>query len=181
MANIQIKTIAEKFAFDNAADSLNINGIIVKLILKATELAYYLFLIGILISGAMYLFAAGDEDKIAKAKKNFVWVITGFMIAVFAFAITNFVAGQLTSLENLTTGNPFSALTAKIFSIVTMVAGAGFLLMLLLGAFRYMVSGGIEENTHKAKMQMVQSGIGLVLVISSYAIGMLIINLITRI
>ena len=183
----KITEIANEFVGNLATNSNSdpaqaIKEIIMKLILIATELAYYLFLIGILISGAMYLFAGGDEDNIAKAKKNFVWVITGFAIAVFAFSITSFITSQLTGLDGLTaTSNAFSAITAKIFSIVTMVAGAGFLLMLLFGGFRYMVSGGIEENTHKAKMQMVQSGIGLVLVIFSYSIGMLIINLITRI
>ncbi len=68
----KITEIANDFVGNLATNSNSdpaqaIKEIIMKLILIATELAYYLFLIGILISGAMYLFAGGDEDNIAKA------------------------------------------------------------------------------------------------------------------
>jgi ABC-type multidrug transport system fused ATPase/permease subunit len=143
------------------------------------DLAYYLFLITILITGIMYLFSSGEEEKLANIKKNFIYAITGFVMVAFAYSATALVASKTQALHITGDFNTaFVDITAGIFQLISMIAGAGFMVILLIGGFRYMTSAGMEETAAKAKQQMLQASIGLILTFSAFAIGTLIIKLI---
>jgi len=66
--------------------------------------------------------------------------------------------------QNLTT------LINSIFSFLTIVAGLAFILYFVLGALRWITGGGEEAAVEKAKSQMVNAAIGLIVVMASYAI-----------
>lgn len=44
-------------------------------------------IIGFVISGIMYLTAAGDEDRMEKAKNTMMWSIMGVIVALIGFVI----------------------------------------------------------------------------------------------
>jgi len=57
-----------------------------------------IFIIGILIilyAAFMYMTAAGDEEKIGKAKRTFIYGLVGIGIAILAFGIWQLVASFL--------------------------------------------------------------------------------------
>jgi uncharacterized membrane protein len=59
-----------------------------------------IFIIGILIilyAAFLYMTAAGDEEKIAKAKRTFIYGLVGVGIAILAFGIWELVASFLTA------------------------------------------------------------------------------------
>jgi len=57
-----------------------------------------IFIIGVLIilyAAFMYMTAAGDEEKIGKAKRTFIYGLVGIGIAILAFGIWQLVASFL--------------------------------------------------------------------------------------
>jgi len=57
-----------------------------------------IFIIGILIilyAAFLYMTAAGDEEKIGKAKRTFIYGLVGIGIAILAFGIWQLVASFL--------------------------------------------------------------------------------------
>ena len=58
-----------------------------------------LFIIGIIAvimviySGILYITAAGDAGKLAKAKNSLIWSIVGLAVVILSYAIVRFVIG----------------------------------------------------------------------------------------
>ncbi len=58
-----------------------------------------LFIIGIvavimvIYSGILYITAAGDAGKLAKAKNSLIWSIAGLAVVILSYAIVRFVIG----------------------------------------------------------------------------------------
>ena len=50
-------------------------------------------IISLIIAGYQYLTANGDSQKAAKAIHNVLYSVIGLVVAIMAFAITQFVAG----------------------------------------------------------------------------------------
>lgn len=46
---------------------------------------------GIIYSGYLMITSNGDPSQMAKAKTNMLWAIAGFLVAIFAYVIVNFV------------------------------------------------------------------------------------------
>lgn len=69
-----------------------------------------------------------------------------------------------------------ASLTAFIFNTVIGISGAIFMIMLLVGGITYLTGAGNEEQTGKSKKIMVDAVIGLVLTLSAYGIGKMVID-----
>ena len=57
------------------------------------------------------------------------------------------------------------------FNFVVSIAGVIFIIMMLVGGIQYLTAAGNEESLGKAKGTMIQSIVGLIVVLSSWAIG----------
>ena len=57
------------------------------------------------------------------------------------------------------------------FNFVVAIAGVIFIIMMLVGGIQYLTAAGNEESLGKAKGTMIQSIIGLIVVLSTWAIG----------
>lgn len=57
------------------------------------------------------------------------------------------------------------------FNFVVAIAGVIFIIMMLVGGIQYLTAAGNEESLGKAKATMIQSIVGLIVVLSSWAIG----------
>jgi len=71
---------------------------------------------------------------------------------------------------NLPITNDFGSLLTYIINWFLSLVGLIAVLMLIFGGFRYLVSGGNDESTTKAKNTIMYAIIGIVVVILSYAI-----------
>lgn len=183
----EIKDVQDKLALTVKGLNFSLPGLLVSFLQTFINLAYYLFLVAILITGFMYLISGADEDKVKAAKKNFIFCVSGFAMVALAYSILAFVVSQTEGIVDapdapdapaVNIETRFNDITATVFGFVTALAGAAFLLMLLSGGFKYMTSAGIEETADNAKKQMVNAAIGLALVAFSYTIGITIIKLI---
>jgi len=52
-------------------------------------------LLVITLSGLRYILAAGDPQKISKAKNGIIYALVGLVIAIIAEALVAFIAGSL--------------------------------------------------------------------------------------
>lgn len=69
-----------------------------------------------------------------------------------------------------------ASLTALVFNTVISISGAIFMIMMLVGAITYLTGAGNDEQTGKAKKIMIDAVIGLVLTLSAYGIGKMVID-----
>ena len=68
------------------------------------------------------------------------------------------------------------SLFGRLISLAASFAGILFLIMLLIGGFRYLFSGGDAKKTEGATGTLTAAILGLVLVVSAYLILLLISN-----
>lgn len=63
-----------------------------------------------------------------------------------------------------------------IFKIVIAAAGAIFVVLLLVGGIQYLTAAGNEETTAKARRLLVDSIVGLFIVLAAWAIGNFVLS-----
>lgn len=72
----------------------------------------------------------------------------------------------------------FPGLVSRVIALILQVGGAVSLIMVLVGAFLYVTSGGNPDATKKAKDTIMYALIGLVISASAYAIVDFVLDLI---
>ncbi|MDO4902588.1 MAG: hypothetical protein Q4A21_03510 [bacterium] len=77
------------------SSSTNVNGIIKTVVGVMMFILGALSVIMIIYSGIQYVISAGDSGKITKAKNTLIYSIVGLVVAIFAYAIVNFVLTEL--------------------------------------------------------------------------------------
>lgn len=71
------------------------------------------------------------------------------------------------SVANMTLGQ----LVSYAVEVAIIVAGIGFVILLLLGGFQYLTSAGNPDGAQRANRTMLNAVIGLVIVVASYAVA----------
>jgi len=116
---------------------------------------------------------------IPKIAAVFTWLIGfGFVVAQPVFAQTKPWSGVCVSTMDpeVATIQGIQCLIANIFSVaITFIGLAGFV-MIIIGAFNYLLSGGNSKDTEKAKNTLTFAIIGLVVSLSAF----IILNLIAQ-
>lgn len=80
---------------------------------------------------------------------------------------------------NTTQDSTASGFILKIINIALAIAGLIAVLFLIIGGFRYITSAGNEETAEKAKKIILNSIIGIVVIILSFVIVRVISNALT--
>jgi len=112
----------------------------------------------------------------------FLFLLIFFGLGIAANVSAGAVTIEETGLETTAgqAGLPQPELTALIGNIIRAafsVVGVVFFILLLYGGFLWMTAGGNEEKVKKAKSLMVNSVIGLLIIIAAYAISEFVIRL----
>ena len=68
----------------------------------------------------------------------------------------------------------FEAIFYNVVTVVLSVAGIAFFVMLIVGGFKYMSTGGDQQKTQAARQTLTYAVIGLVVIISAFLILKLI-------
>jgi len=86
---------------------------------------------------------------------------------------------------NISTGQPFfctaSELILKVINYALIMAGTIAVLFLIVGGFWYLTSAGNEEQAEKGKKTLINSIIGLVVIVLSFAIVRIIASTLTSV
>lgn len=112
-------------------------------------------------------------------------------VFVAALAVASPVAAQTYQWSGVCTGEAstgderyrdvatlqgFQCLIANVFVVIITIIGLAAFVMLIVGSFRYLVSGGNPKGTEKAKNTITFAIVGIVVALSAY----IILNLIAR-
>ncbi|MBI2589419.1 hypothetical protein HYW32_00070 [Candidatus Berkelbacteria bacterium] len=71
----------------------------------------------------------------------------------------------------------FEGTIESIFDIAIIVAGVVFVILFLVGGIMYLASSGNEEQVKKARALMLDAVVGLVLVVTAWAVGTYVLRL----
>lgn len=86
MSGLDKTKIAETGSIPNAA------GLVLEQALIYLGIIFFLLIV---YSGFLWMTASGNDSKVEKAKGNLIAAVTGLVIIVSAYAITNFIFGQV--------------------------------------------------------------------------------------
>lgn len=119
---------------------------------------------------------------VKKVNDYFHLVVSLFFIGVFLVAPVFFAEAQTEELNRTASQAGFGTQTdvptivGQIIRIVLGFMGLVLVILILVGGFRWMTSGGNEETIKNAKGLMSNAVIGLVIVILAYAIAWFVIT-----
>lgn len=139
-------------------------------------LAIWAFFIATLIGGVTYLFSMGGEEGTGRAKKTFINSVIGLLLVFGSYNILNFIiqeVGPSLQQNSLSIG----ALVGRTYEILTVLSGAGFILLLLYGGVQYLLSAGNDEGAARAKKTITTAIIGIVMVAFAYTIARMILTI----
>lgn len=157
----------------------DIRAVLVNLINYLLAFAAGIGALFVLVSGYQYILAAGNPEKLEKAKGGLTWSIVGFILAVSAFAIVYLIQrvfGSKTTVRSDIGSRPVEAagIITNLIDLSLKFAAAAAVLFLILGGYRYITSGSNSEHQEKAKMTVLYSVIGLVVSMLAYTIFRLV-------
>lgn len=129
-------------------------------------------------NGLRLVLMGGNEEEVAKDKKNILWGMLGLVVILMANPIINKVffkidTSKFPGLEPVRPGIDPKRLILEIAgmtNIVAALAGPFALLSLVAGGLMYILAGGEEEKIGKAKKIIIWSLVGIVVIYGSFAI-----------
>ena len=96
------------------------------------------------------------------------------LLPVAAFAQIS--ATTIPGLQN-TSFTSFEGIIKAAFNITILLSGIVFVFLMLLGGVQYLTSLGEEDGTTKARKIILNGAIGLVIVLSAFAVGTYVLSL----
>ena len=136
----------------------------------------------IIVSGMHTIFAAGEEEKITKQRKSIIWIVVGLMIILVDQVIIKNIfmsplderilsssnsADEVIKIENV--NNIIDAIGTVVQFALGFV-GVIALAVLIYGAGLMIANYGNDELIEKAKKMIKTALVGIVIIISAFAI-----------
>ena len=123
-------------------------------------------------------------------KRKFIIILASLFVFVFSLAAITQAQGLKDAFDNAGTvadaggykigeTDAVENMIAKIINTVLSMLGVIFLILMLYGGYLWMTAAGKEERVTKAKNLITAAIIGVILVVSAYAISYFVIEKIT--
>ena len=123
-------------------------------------------------------------------KRKFIIILASLFVFVFSLAAITQAQGLKDAFDNAGTvadaggykigeTDAVENMIAKIINTVLSMLGVIFLILMLYGGYLWMTAAGKEERVTKAKNLITAAIIGVILVVSAYAISYFVIDKIT--
>lgn len=158
----------------------------------ATFLSFFWFVWG----AFQYILAGGDKEKLGRARSRITWAIVGLCIVLLSFFITQFVGqilqpkpGQIplpgfslipTAYAQVNIGDEFGLATPKTTNLgeavgllvipTFSIATAAVIIYFLIGAFKWVSSGGDKEAVSSAQRMITHAVIGFIILMFTFLI-----------
>jgi hypothetical protein len=136
------------------------------------NIATPLAILMIIIAGFRFATAQGNEEKIKKARQNFMWTVIGLAIVMAANLIITYIrellTGQGNTLVNFvnTIKGTLNAVIGVLFALVTVY--------FIWGVIQYVQAGGDEQKLVQGKRHMVWGIIGMSIMAAAWGIATMI-------
>jgi hypothetical protein len=153
-----------------------------------------LALVMIIFGGARMVFSQGDQQAVTQGKASITYAIYGLLLTMFAYVIVSgvqyFIGFNENSIQpgqspgggflaSLNQPNLMSFVLNAMRNFLGLI-GTAAMLYIIISGFRYVTSGGNEEQAKKARAALTWAILGLVSVIVSYLIVTVVINAVFR-
>lgn len=134
--------------------------------------------LGIVTSGVRLVTQGEKEEEIGKVKKNLGWSIAGLLFILMATPLVNEVfykvdVSRYPGLEPVRPGIDVQRGLREIVGATNLIlkfVGPAAILALLAGGVMYIIAGGDEEKTTKAKKIIMWALIGIVVIYGAFGI-----------
>lgn len=179
-------------------DFSSIQAVVASLINIAFMAAGLVAIIFLIIGGFRYITSSGNQEAIEGAKATIFNAIIGLIIIFLSFLIVNYILGELgvaqVGVEKAKSAPQFAAdegivpegddktipnpipdkdlqgIINSVFSIAYGLAGVVAIIYLIYGGYMYITSSGNPDASEAAKATIINSIIGLIIILTSYLI-----------
>lgn len=145
-----------------------------RLILAVSGVMSFLAVLFFVYAGFKYITSRGDEQEAAQAKQQMLYGAIGLAIsggaAAAAYAIGNAVVLTVTGTPEPASGLIINLIDPFI-NLLVYVVGTVAVIYFIYGGYKYITSGGQEDEAAQAKRQMLYGVIGIVVVVAARAIA----------
>jgi len=131
----------------------------------------------IILAGFRFATAQGNEEKLKKARQNFIWTIVGVGVVLAAKILVTYIQELMGG-----TGNTLNDFITKIRGTLNLVIGVLFALVtvyFIWGVIQYVEAGGDEQKLTQGKRHMVWGIIGMAIMGAAWGIVSIIKQYIT--
>ncbi len=135
----------------------------------------YIAVFFILYGGFQFVANNGSADTVSKATKTILNAVIGLAISLSAVAILNFTFGAV-GVEGGRPALSGNELIQSILNTAYFIGGIIAVIVIIIAGLTYATSGGDSSKITRAKNQILFSVIGIVLILSAFAISNFIIE-----
>ncbi len=158
-------------------DSEALQNFIWKIVLNGVQmalvLAAYIAIFFVLYGGFLFMTGGNNPTQVEKARKSIFNAIIGLVIAMGAIAITNFIFqiyGTKQAGSNGVVELTGEELMHNALNLVYFIAGTVAVIVIVIAGINYVTSAGDASKVTRAKNMLTYSIVGLVIVLSAFAI-----------
>ena len=179
-------------------DFSSIQAVVASLINIAFMAAGLVATIYLIVGGFRYITSSGNQEAIEGAKATIVNAIIGLIIIFLSFLIVNYILGELgvaqvgvekaksapqfaqdegivpkgddKTIPDPLPGKNLQDIINSVFNVAYGLAGIVAIIYLIYGGYMYITSSGNPDASEAAKSTIVNSIIGLIIILTSYLI-----------
>lgn len=187
------------FSVDNPIPQFTtIQGAVAALVEIAFMAAGLVAVIYLIVGGYRYITSSGNQEAIEGAKGTIVNAIIGLIVIFLSFLIVNYLLGALgvtpvgvekaksapqfaadegivpqgedKTIPNPIPGKSIQDIINSVFDVAYGLAGVVAIIFLIIGGYHYITSSGNPDASEAAKGTIINSIIGLIIILTSYLI-----------
>lgn len=192
--SLPLVAYAQMFSVPKPTSFTSLQAIIKAIVQVAFMAAGLVAVIFLIIGGFKYITASGNPEGVESAKATIINAIIGLVVILISFLIVNYVLQQLkvgplyqlgvetvraegilptgekASIPDPLKGAGVQGVITAGFNIAYGVAGLVAVIYLIIGGYQYMTSAGNPDVSEQAKSTIVNSIIGLIIILTSYLV-----------
>ncbi len=121
----------------------------------------------VVLQGMRYALSRGNPEKTGQARNGIVYALVGMVVALSSWSIVQFVLGRLVTSGDAGSVAGVGGLLGSIIGILIFIVGAISVIMVIIGSYQYIFSGGDSQKASSARGTILYALIGVVVSISA--------------
>ena len=122
----------------------------------------------IVLQGMRYALSQGNAEKTTAARNGIIYSMVGAAVALTSWSFVQFVLGRLVVSDSDTPGTAgISDLMASVVGILVFIVGVISVIMVIVGSYQYIFSGGDSQKASSARGTIIYALIGVVIAIAA--------------
>ena len=120
-------------------------------------------LIVMVLQGIKYSLSSGNPEQTNQARNGIIYALVGLTVAISAWSIVNFAIERVIQDSTTASAGNIANLLINIAGFIVFIGGVITTIMVIVGAIKYILSGGNPEQTARARNTIIYALVGLVI------------------